>query len=105
MKTQNQTRTIFVTQLVRAACSVVLIVVAIALLPPSFAQGGKQAASQDQPQACTVAAGPDMPTVLVRAVGVYFPANGRFYAMGGRSADTAGSDRSRQFVTSTTMCG
>ena len=25
-------------------------------------------------------------------VGVYFPANGKFYAMGGRSADTAGSD-------------
>jgi hypothetical protein len=93
MKTQNQTRTTFVTQLVRAVCSVVLIVVAVALLPPSFAQGGKQAASQDQPQACTVAAGPDMPTVLVRAVGVYFPANGRFYAMGGRTADTAGADQ------------
>jgi N-acetylneuraminic acid mutarotase len=28
----------------------------------------------------------------VRLVGVYFPANGKFYAMGGRSADTAGSD-------------
>lgn len=37
-------------------------------------------------------AGPDLPTVLVRAVGVYFPADGNFYTMGGRTADTAGSD-------------
>src|SRR5437773_3365326 len=38
-------------------------------------------------------AGPNLPVVGgVRAVGIYFPANGRFYAMGGRSADTAGSD-------------
>src|SRR5438552_1487627 len=36
-------------------------------------------------------AGPNMPTVLVRAVGVYFP-DGNFYTMGGRTADTAGSD-------------
>ena len=33
-----------------------------------------------------------MPTPLVRAVGVYFPTNGNFYTMGGRTADTAGSD-------------
>ena len=37
-------------------------------------------------------AGPDMPTVLVRAVGVYFQANGNFYTVGGRTSDTAGSD-------------
>ena len=30
--------------------------------------------------------------MLVRAVGVYFPTNGNFYTMGGRTADTAGSD-------------
>jgi N-acetylneuraminic acid mutarotase len=41
---------------------------------------------------CSWSAGPDMPTVLVRAVGVYFPADGNFYTMGGRTADTAGSD-------------
>jgi plastocyanin len=29
-------------------------------------------------------AGPDMPSVAVRSVGVYFQANGKFYAMGGR---------------------
>ena len=37
-------------------------------------------------------AGPDMPTTLVRAVGVYFQPNGNFYTMGGRTADPAGSD-------------
>ena len=33
----------------------------------------------------------------VRAVGVYFPANGKFYAMGGRAADTAGNDFTHPF--------
>jgi plastocyanin len=37
-------------------------------------------------------AGPDLPTPLVRAVGVYFQADGNFYTIGGRTADTAGSD-------------
>jgi plastocyanin len=37
-------------------------------------------------------AGPNLPTVLVRSVGVWFPADGNFYTMGGRTADTAGSD-------------
>src|SRR6266478_2089213 len=37
-------------------------------------------------------AGPTFPTTVVRAVGVFFPANGRFYAMGGRSADGTGND-------------
>ena len=34
---------------------------------------------------------------LVRSVGDYFPGNGFFYAMGGRSADTAGSDYTHPF--------
>ena len=42
-------------------------------------------------------AGPDLPSVGVRMVGVYFPANGKFYGMGGRSADTAGSDFTHPF--------
>src|SRR4029077_635109 len=42
-------------------------------------------------------AGPNFPSVDVRSVGVYFPANGRFYAMGGRSADTAGNDFTNPF--------
>jgi plastocyanin len=37
-------------------------------------------------------AGPDLPTVLVRAVGVDFQPDGNFYTVGGRTADTAGSD-------------
>ncbi|HEX4668149.1 MAG TPA: Ig-like domain-containing protein [Chthoniobacterales bacterium] len=41
---------------------------------------------------CGWSPGPDMPNVGVRSVGVYFPANGKFYVMGGRSSDTAGSD-------------
>src|SRR5205823_10890462 len=41
---------------------------------------------------CSWSAGPDMPTVLIRAVGVYFPTDGNFYTMGGRTSDTAGSD-------------
>src|SRR5438552_989875 len=44
------------------------------------------------PSGCSWSAGPDMPTVLIRAVGVYFPADGNFYTMGGRTSDTAGSD-------------
>jgi len=44
------------------------------------------------PAGCSWSAGPDMPTPLVRAVGVYFPADGNFYTMGGRTSDTAGSD-------------
>ena len=38
-----------------------------------------------------------MPNPTVRAAGVYFPGNGKFYAMGGRSADTAGSDFTHPF--------
>ena len=37
-------------------------------------------------------AGPDLPSVDIRAVGVYFPDNGKFYAMGGRTSDAAGSE-------------
>lgn len=43
------------------------------------------------PAQCSWSAGPSMPTVLIRAVGVYFP-DGNFYTMGGRTSDTAGSD-------------
>src|SRR5262249_13892474 len=37
-------------------------------------------------------AGANLPSVGTRLVGVYFSTNGKFYAMGGRSSDTAGSD-------------
>ena len=42
-------------------------------------------------------AGANLPSVGVRLVGVYFPANGKFYAMGGRSSDVAGSDFTNPF--------
>src|SRR5437764_678483 len=42
-------------------------------------------------------AGPYLPSVGTRLVGVYFPANGKFYGMGGRSSDAAGSDFTHPF--------
>ena len=42
-------------------------------------------------------AGPDMPSTGVRMVGVYFPANGKFYAVGGRSMDGVGNDFTHPF--------
>jgi N-acetylneuraminic acid mutarotase len=42
--------------------------------------------------------GPVLPAVaVVRAPGNYFPANGRFYSIGGRSSDLAGSDFTHPF--------
>jgi hypothetical protein len=35
---------------------------------------------------------PDLPLELARPVGVYFPANGNFYAMGGRMSENHGDD-------------
>jgi plastocyanin/N-acetylneuraminic acid mutarotase len=42
-------------------------------------------------------AGPDMPSVGVRLVGVYFQANRKFYEMAGRSSDVGGSDFTHPF--------
>src|SRR5436305_9855496 len=36
-------------------------------------------------------AGPDMPTPLVRAVGIYFPPDGNFCTVGGRTGGTVGT--------------
>src|SRR5437764_10563318 len=43
---------------------------------------------------CTPDWSPDanLPSAGVGLVGVYFPANGKFYAIGGRSSDTAGNE-------------
>ena len=43
------------------------------------------------------AAGGLMPQTNVRSFGVYFPANGKFYAVGGRSDDTAGDDATNPY--------
>lgn len=43
-------------------------------------------------------AGPNFPAAaVVRAPGTYFPGNGRFYSIGGRSADVAGADFTNPF--------
>ena len=42
-------------------------------------------------------AGPNMPNSRGACGGCLFPGNGKFYAMGGRSADTAGSDFTHPF--------
>ena len=44
------------------------------------------------PPPCFFSAGPDMPTAAVRTVGVFFPDNGKFYVMGGRSSDLPGNE-------------
>jgi Kelch motif len=44
------------------------------------------------PTPCPWSAGPDMPTPLIRAVGVFFPTDRNFYTIGGRTSDAAGSD-------------
>jgi plastocyanin len=41
--------------------------------------------------------GANLPSVGVRLVGVHFQANGKFYAMGGRSSDSAGSEFTHPF--------
>jgi hypothetical protein len=55
------------------------------------------AAKGDSPLPAGWTNGPNLSTRLVRAAGVYFPANGRFYAMGGRSSDLVGSDQTNPF--------
>jgi hypothetical protein len=50
------------------------------------------------PTPCAWSFGPPLPAVgCARAVGNFFPANGRFYVMGGRSSDVAGSDFTNPF--------
>jgi len=65
-------------------------------LPPSSIQESADSASTS----CIFGWSPahDLPvSEVIRAVGVYFPANGRFYAMGGRSADSVGADFTHPF--------
>ena len=53
---------------------------------------------QTSAQSCTGwSAGPDMPSTGVRMVGVFFPVNGKFYAVGGRSMDGSGNDFAHPF--------
>src|SRR5207249_3665971 len=43
--------------------------------------------------------GPNHPAIpgIIRAVGVYFPPNGKFYTIGGRTSDSAGSDTTNPY--------
>jgi hypothetical protein len=41
--------------------------------------------------------GPNLPTFLIRAVGVFFQPNGRFYCVGGRTSDLPGSETINPF--------
>ena len=88
-----------------AVCFILLCLVAW-LMPRMLAEPkvigkelGAEAAARQQQSAPVITApscipdlmaGPDLPSAGVRSVGVYFPPNGRFYAMGGRSSDVGG---------------
>jgi len=48
-------------------------------------------ANSSAPEGCFWSPGPDMPTPLIRAVGVYFT-DGNFYVLGGSASDSQGSD-------------
>src|SRR4029079_1860046 len=49
------------------------------------------------PGQCSWGAGADLPSVGTRFAGAFFPGNGKFYAMGGRSSDTAGNEFTHPF--------
>ena len=65
--------------------------------PTPTPTGTPSATPTPTPGGCSWTAGADLPSVGTRFVGVFFPANGKFYAMGGRSSDTAGSDFTHPF--------
>ncbi len=67
--------------------------------PPTNTPTRTPAPSTPTPTATVCTPGPGSwspgaphPTAVIRAVGVYYPPNGKFYTMGGRSSDSAGSD-------------
>ena len=49
------------------------------------------------PSSCSWGAGADMPVAGIRFSGVFFPANGKFYAMGGRDLQTGGTEFTNPF--------
>jgi hypothetical protein len=46
---------------------------------------------------CLWSAGPNLPSVGTRIVGVFFSANGKFYGLGGRSSDSPGTEFTHPF--------
>src|SRR5207249_7748351 len=79
----------------QSAVAAPLLMGSVPVSPPS----ASDAPAALLPSGCTPIwmAGPNMPSPAVRSVGVFFPANGKFYAMGGRSSDVAGSDFTNPF--------
>ena len=49
------------------------------------------------PAPCSWSAGADLPTAGIRFSGVFFPANGKLYAMGGRDLQTGGTEFTHPF--------
>ena len=49
------------------------------------------------PAACSWSAGSDLPVAGIRFGGAFFPANGKFYAMGGRDLQTGGTEFTHPF--------
>ena len=80
-----------------------LLFVAMYTIPFALAQRNATERRAPNPPRATPAcipgwsSGPNLPSVGVRSVGVYFPANGKFYAMGGRSSDLPGRDFTNPF--------
>src|SRR4029077_19131117 len=59
--------------------------------------GGASPTPTATPAACAWGPGSPLPRGGTRFAGVFYSTNGKFYAMGGRSADTAGSDFTHPF--------
>jgi len=73
--------------------SAIYVLLAVCAVP--FALGQRQTGApspRGNPTRIDWFPGPDLPSPGVRLVGVYFPANGKFYVMGGRSMDGVGHD-------------
>src|ERR1044072_6426155 len=94
MKKKSTSRSAFFNLRVLTVAVFCLAGVAVALFGTAANSTTNDAsvARAPMPTPCPWAAGPDMATPLIRAVGVYFPTDGNFYTMGGRTSDLAGSD-------------
>ncbi len=80
---------------IRAVFCLTSVVVALvgsgAFATSVFAHVNAVTANIFTPEGCFWSPGPDMPTQLVRAVGIYFT-DGNFYTVGGSTSDSPGSD-------------
>jgi hypothetical protein len=97
MKTKSTSRTAFLklrASIMAVFCltSLVVTLVGSGAFPMGvFAQTNTVKANSFTPEGCFWSPGPDMPTQLIRAVGIYFT-DGNFYTVGGSTSDTQGSD-------------